>query len=289
MNECPLCHGPRARVLARRFRDRYRPRAVSDLFRCPDCGLVFTGGTIGGEDYPEEYEAYRFSDKSPVWGRFTTYYRIWLRNTYEFGPAPGGRLLDVGCGNGSWLAIWARRQREAVGVEPHRATAEQARRRGLDVRVGTLEEQRFPDGRFDVVTFCHVLEHMPDPKAALREARRVLHPGGQLVVWVPDYDSLLRPLLGRDWFPWEIPRHRWHFNRRTLANLVRECGFAPTDVACDPNESSMVSSAALLRDSSRTLLASLLERIGTRMLVSLLCASARRADCLRLRANKIDR
>lgn len=282
MSPCPLCRSGGVHAIRRAQPDPHRPHVVRDLLRCPACGIVFTEGTSSPDDYPETYDPYQFIPDQRDTGPVEERYRLWLKSIYEHGPRPGGRLLDVGCGRARWMRVWSRWQRECVGVEPHGPTAEEARRRGLDVRTGTFEEQKFPDASFDVVTFCHVFEHLDDPRAALREARRVLRPGGQIVLWVPDFESALRPVFGAAWCPYEIPRHRWHFTRRTLARLVREEGFAPQDVVSEPNDYSMEQSAA----HSRSWLRWIFSKLGFRMAVAVGCAWARRADNLRLRAVK---
>lgn len=281
MSPCPLCGSGGVHAIVRRLADPLRPNVVRDLLRCPSCGIVFTPGGVSADDYPAEYDPHRFAP-IPVLGPIEDRYRLRQKAIYEHGPKPGGRLLDVGCGNGRWMEVWSRWQRECVGVEPHRPTAEEARRRGLDVRPGSLEDQKFPDASFDVVTFCHVFEHLPDPRATLREARRVLRPGGQLVLWVPDFESLLRPVFGRAWLPYEVPRHLWHFNRRTLGWLVREEGFSTQDIVSDPNDYAMVRSAS----SSRAWYAKLFSSLFFRIAVATGCEGLRRADNLRLRAIK---
>jgi SAM-dependent methyltransferase len=82
------------------------------------------------------------------------------------------------------------------------------------------------DGTFDMASLLHVLEHVPDPRATLTEARRVLAPGGVLLLALPNVDCLEARLFGRDWYPLDLPRHYWGFTPHTLVRLVEECGFA---------------------------------------------------------------
>lgn len=282
---CPLCGWEGVHAIRRGQRDTLRAGVARDLLRCPSCGIVFTSGGGSLQDYPTGYDPHQFADETRHPGKIEERYLLWLKSIYEHGPKPGGRLLDVGSGTGSWMRVWSRWQRECVGVDPHRPTAEEARRRGIDVRPGTLEEQRFPDASFDVVTFCHALEHLPDPRTALRESHRILRTGGQLVIWVPDFESVLRPVFGASWQPYEVPRHLWHFTRRTLARLVREEGFAPHDLLSAPNDYSLKASSSLCGNR----LARTLSKLPFRMMLAIGCAGIRRADVLRLRATKAER
>jgi 2-polyprenyl-3-methyl-5-hydroxy-6-metoxy-1,4-benzoquinol methylase len=80
-------------------------------------------------------------------------------------PAMPGRLLDVGAATGFFVEQAREVGWDAVGVEPSEWAAAYARNElGVEVRTGTLEAMRFPDGTFDVVTLWEVIEHLPDPR-----------------------------------------------------------------------------------------------------------------------------
>jgi SAM-dependent methyltransferase len=146
-------------------------------------------------------------------------------------PAPGA-VLDIGCGRGLMLSDLARRGWRTVGVEMSEAASRHAREvLGLDVRVGDLAGCEFPSASFDVVTLFHVLEHLPDPDAALAEARRVITPDGRLLVEVPNFGSLQSQLTGGKGFHLDAPRHLFHFTRAALLQLLGRAGFEPLGVA----------------------------------------------------------
>jgi SAM-dependent methyltransferase len=133
----------------------------------------------------------------------------------------GGEVLDVGCGGGAFLERMRELGWRTLGVEPDPRAVEVARvRRGLDVRSGTLEEQRFEGARFDAVTSSHVIEHVHDPLGFLRECARVTKPGGRVVVVTPNTGSLGRRRLGAGWIGLDPPRHLHLFSRDTLRRLA---------------------------------------------------------------------
>ena len=138
---------------------------------------------------------------------------------------PGARVLDVGCGRGVILGALADRGFEVHGVEISLEAA-----RGTDPRAeiriaASLADAAYPATYFDEVVIWHVLEHLHDPKAALLEARRILRPGGRLVVAVPNFSSLQARWAGAAWFHLDLPRHLWHFPLAALRRLLGDCGF----------------------------------------------------------------
>jgi SAM-dependent methyltransferase len=137
-----------------------------------------------------------------------------------------GRVLDVGCGDGSFLEALARQGWEVCGTELSESIAATARQRlGAGVRTGGIDGAGFGAGSFDLITFWHVLEHLDDPKLALTEARRLVKADGHVVVAVPNIESWQAGLFKEDWLHLDVPRHRWHFSPRTLGALAAQCGF----------------------------------------------------------------
>jgi 2-polyprenyl-3-methyl-5-hydroxy-6-metoxy-1,4-benzoquinol methylase len=130
----------------------------------------------------------------------------------------GGRVLDVGCGSGAFLALLRSHGWTPAGVEPDPAAREAASSRGLDV-APSLEDAAGWE-RFDVVTMTHVLEHVPEPIAFLERAVERLRPGGRLLAVTPNAQSLGLRLFGRDWFALEVPRHLAVYSPRGARALL---------------------------------------------------------------------
>jgi SAM-dependent methyltransferase len=143
-------------------------------------------------------------------------------------PAAGTRLLDVGCSSGAFLASAAAAGLAVEGVEPSPEAAESARRAGFKVFTGLLEDARYPDACFDLVTLVEVLEHLADPGALLAECRRILRPGGIVLVTTPNADSWTARALGGDWEVFSLTGMGGHvsfFNPRSLQLLAGRAGF----------------------------------------------------------------
>src|ERR1035437_9046912 len=141
-----------------------------------------------------------------------------------------GRLLEVGCGDGSIVKLAAEFGWQAEGVDFDARAVANARRKGLAVRAGALEDQRYPEASFDLVHMSHVIEHVPDPLATLAEIRRVLRPGGLLVLATPNSRSWGHAEFGRSWLHLDPPRHLHLFNRSTLHAAAVRTGFGSISI-----------------------------------------------------------
>jgi len=140
-------------------------------------------------------------------------------------PVGPARLLDVGCGNGSFLARMRGLGWKVHGLEPDETAAALARRAGIEVLVGTLADARWPEASFRAVTMTSVIEHVHDPGAALTACRRLLAPGGTLHLVTPNANALGAERFGTHWRGLEAPRHLVLFDRGSLARLLDACGY----------------------------------------------------------------
>ena len=135
-----------------------------------------------------------------------------------------GRYLDVGCGSGGTLGVAKALGWQVTGIELDEAAAAKAKRFTDEIHVGDILTAPFAPGRFDVVTAFHVLEHVPDPVAALRRMVGWLAAGGVLMVEVPNAGGLGAAIFGRAWSGLELPRHLSQFSPETLTRAVEQAG-----------------------------------------------------------------
>jgi SAM-dependent methyltransferase len=228
---CPVCRGAEFRAL---FSAGDRLGLVDDRFevrRCEGCGLGVTWPPADEAElarfYPDDY-----------WGESAEPEQAWIERSQrektslvERHRPAGGRVLDVGCGAGFFLRALdpARWDRRGVEISP-RSAAVAGRHLGESrVVAGRLVDAAFDDASFDVVAFWASLEHVADPRGDLEIARRLLAPGGLVVVQVPNFESYQARRFGADWFALDLPRHRVHFSPATLGRLLDETGFAPVE------------------------------------------------------------
>ncbi len=140
-------------------------------------------------------------------------------------------LLDVGCGDGRFLARMRLLGWNVLGVETDTEAARIAReRRGVDVIEGTLEEASLKDAAFDVITLSHVIEHVHQPLVLLAECYRLLKPGGRLVILTPNAESLGHKFFRHRWGQFDPPRHLHLFSKQTLLWAVERLSFRIKEV-----------------------------------------------------------
>lgn len=143
----------------------------------------------------------------------------------------GLRVLEVGSGFGDVLIYLRSRGCEVLGTDVSVEAAEVGRRLGVEIRLGNLADIGLPSDSFDFGLMCHSLEHLPDPNVELAELRRVLRPGAQLQIAVPNGDALRFEMDGAHWAHLSHPLHFWYFHPDALRRLVERHGFRIVSVS----------------------------------------------------------
>lgn len=255
---CEMCGAGQYRLY---FCERDLTHHVTDeefrVVRCDGCGLLYVNprppSSEIGRYYPKQY----FGPPSPP-RRFSRMKRWIMEDFYGYPstmrhsvlqrlrkvllwpehvrralagmvvmPWVGrGRLLDVGCGSGTGTVIFKVQGWEVYGLDLNEVAVGYARQLlGERVELGDFRTVRYPDRAFDVVRLSHTLEHMYGLSDVFAEVHRILDDDGMVAVTVPNAGSWEAKLLGRWWFPWELPRHLYHFEPATLTRLLDRQGF----------------------------------------------------------------
>jgi SAM-dependent methyltransferase len=213
----------------------------------PACDLLWQDPMIAPADIASAYAHYythpasaEATQRAWPYGVITTIYagvaRLlpWMRQRHRIewmylNGHVSGRLLEIGCGSGSRLAMFRAAGWRVTGQEVDNAAAEHAARRfGLDVIRGPIEDWNDQGQRYDAVVLNHVLEHTHDPTTFINRCFSLLDTGGRLIVTTPNTHSFGHQAYGRDWLGLDQPRHLHLFNPQAAARLVERAGL--TDV-----------------------------------------------------------
>jgi 2-polyprenyl-3-methyl-5-hydroxy-6-metoxy-1,4-benzoquinol methylase len=155
----------------------------------------------------------------------------------------------------------------------------------LPAVAGDLSSPELAGLSFELVTMRQSLEHVHDPLEVLRQARGLLVPGGTLMVWVPNIDSLPFRWSGAAWYGLDLPRHLVHFTPSTLRRMVAEAGFQVGRLRMVPHSSWLKRSAIRAQSlGNRSLKARWLAWRPLARLATRYAVLTHQADCIALRA-----
>lgn len=216
---CPLCGSDRGQFFDRR---EFRGQVVTNRL-CQECGLVYQSPRMTDAEsatfYAEEYRLLYEGTADPT-ARNVTVQRARAESLYTFARPVVEKVtrhLDIGCSLGSLLQRFAETYHcQPVGIEPGGVHRAHARKEGLTVYASLEELAKVGEGRFDLISMSHVLEHLPDPVGYLTYLREsLLDPAGWLLLEVPN-------LYAHDSF--EVA-HLLAFSPHTLRETLCKSGF----------------------------------------------------------------
>ncbi len=232
---CCICGDSAAKKIASGEDFEYRTsRDVFNMDQCRDCGLVYLNPRPHEYEferiYPDNYHAFEFSEE-----KFGLVYRIRKRLearrllTWCEGLTSNARILDVGCGDGFHLELLAEygdKSWHLEGIDIDERAVAIGREKGIGIHEGTLESVDLPEASFDLVFTVQTIEHVADPRELLVGIRRLLKPGGRLVVVTDNTGSPdFRLFRNRHWGGYHFPRHWNLFNKNNIEKLAKIADF----------------------------------------------------------------
>jgi len=206
-----------------------------NFVRCASCGLVQRNPQPDKAEiiarysavFGNDYLSYELENEAA----FLKLQQLALRDAkfdevenalFRAGEPPS--VIDIGCATGALIAYLRDRKWRVTGVEISPCAEYAQKERRLDVRNVPLEENKFPQGSFDVVLASHLIEHLNDPSSFLTEVNRVLKEGGHVFITTPNISGFQARLYGGRWRS-AIFDHLYLFSVRTLSRMLRKAGF----------------------------------------------------------------
>jgi ubiquinone/menaquinone biosynthesis C-methylase UbiE len=235
MIDCPFCHTADTRLFCSVPDPRPERHGRTWRIQCCDrCCAAWTLPHISREELAAYYPPAYLGDTSRTLelyysGKLQTT-RAWknqvekVRFVERF--AAGGRLLDVGCGDGRFLWALDPKRWDRVGVEPVGPVIELVRSRFREIRfiLGDAFSPELQEETFDVITLWHSIEHFQDPFGALNAISRLLRPGGRLIVSTPNFAGWQAQFFREHWYAFDAPRHLFYFSPAALNSLLQKAG-----------------------------------------------------------------
>lgn len=210
--------------LVQKFRASGDELLIDRLVQCRRCTFKYVNPRLRGDLI---FSSYTEGEDPAYVSQLEARERTFAGSLEEIERLSGGkgRLLDVGTAAGAFVAAAASRGWAAEGCEPNRWLAEWGSRHyGIRIRQGSVFDQPYEPGSFDVVTLWDVIEHTTNPREMLERCRTLLKPGGVLVVNYPDIGSWIARVLGRRWL-FLTSVHLYYFTRGTMRKMLESNGF----------------------------------------------------------------
>jgi len=229
----PVCPGCGASSIRQQFsaEDFTVSHQLFGIWECSHCSLRFTqdvpdAGAIGAYYRADAYVSHTDTKEGLVNRLYHIVRKRTLRRKCALIKAqtglPAGRLLDIGAGTGAFAHTMQQAGWQVTALEPDSDTRQRAKElHGLDLLPAEALMQ-LPEASFDAITLWHVLEHVHDLHAYMKQVKKLLSPHGRIVIAVPNYTSYDAGYYRQFWAAYDVPRHLYHFSPASIHRLLAQ-------------------------------------------------------------------
>ncbi|UCC94914.1 MAG: class I SAM-dependent methyltransferase [Candidatus Omnitrophota bacterium] len=229
VNACLLCSS--------KERTSLFEREGFTFWRCGMCGFVYSDPQIKEESLVRLYRSSRSNDvwidvllSSANYSYDAKKYETGLKRIESLHPR--GKILDIGCSIGHFLKIARDRGWDVLGLELNARAVQCAQEKwNLKIIEKNLSEAHFADASFDAVTLWGLIEHLKDPSGVMSQVRRILKPGGIVLVFCPNVESLVCRVLREKTSCFDGRNHCGYFSPTTMKYLFDRCEIDIVDIA----------------------------------------------------------
>jgi len=195
------------------------------IVKCNSCGLLRTNPSPENTiSEPVDFE--NRLNNLDLWKSFA-YKIVLLIKKYK--KNNNIRVLDIGSNIGIFVDLARKEGWNAIGIDiDERAITTGKKQFNIDLRLTSLENANFKKEELDVVVLIHTLEHILNLRSLLLNIKRILKKDGLLIIQVPNTDGLpvkIQNFRGKLWYGYDFSHHLWHFQPKTLKNLLLDSGF----------------------------------------------------------------
>jgi len=207
---------------------------TKNILRCKHDRLFIAQKTAEDKTYGQDY----YSNQPNKFNQSYFHKKLATIKTKTNSLQP--KILDIGCGWGDFEEVLEQVKLPYLGIDVNKEAIEICRKKGLNCKLQNLNQWNNPSTslrtsfqKFDCITFFQVIEHLKDPISLLKSAKKLLKPGGIILITTPNNDSPLRKLLGPRWSIYSEPSHHLFFNKLTLNKTLELAGFKKIQVKLD--------------------------------------------------------
>ncbi len=229
-SECPCCKSSNINIVLK-ANDHTVSNEAFEVWHCNICTLRFTQSIPDKNEIAEYYKSDDYISHSNTDKGFVNFLYHKVRNrTLSFKRKliekstgiTNGKVLDIGCGTGSFLNSMHQAGWKITGLEPDENAVKKAKNLyGLNLQSPEILF-KLPHSGFDVITMWHVLEHVHELNEYLEQLRLLIKPGGLIFIAVPNYTSYDQSVYKQYWAAYDVPRHLYHFSPDAMINLLLE-------------------------------------------------------------------
>jgi 2-polyprenyl-3-methyl-5-hydroxy-6-metoxy-1,4-benzoquinol methylase len=237
LSECPVCKS----FLSHSFsaEDYTVSHETFNIMKCLACSLLITNprpttAAIGQYYQSEEYISHSGTSKGLINKLYNRAKLFNIKSKYRLVETitgkSTGRILDYGCGRGDFLFTMKTTGWSIEGMEPDAKAAAVASQR-CGIKIASPDDLfTLSDPNFDVITLWHVLEHVHKLNETIARLKSLLKPDGLLIIAVPNHESYDARFYKEYWAAYDVPRHLYHFNRKSMFKLLEKHLLACTTI-----------------------------------------------------------
>lgn len=223
--ECPVCKNTDLQKFLR-CEDYTVSHETFHVKQCAQCSLAITTPRPETEHLGKYYQSDEYiSHSGKSSGGVGFVYKLARSFALKWKYAKitkfktSGSILDFGCGTGEFLNTMKLSNWSITGIEPSPDARLKAEILNSVKMHGTLDE--LANQKFDIITAWHVIEHVPDLTQTMQKLRSRLNKDGIIFIAVPNYQSPDAQQYQEQWAGFDVPRHLWHFSKKSMAKLLQ--------------------------------------------------------------------
>jgi len=227
LSQCPICYSDQLKILYE-IPDHFGDKELFQLSRCNNCQTLLTNPRPNEINITKYYKSNTYvSHGDSKGGLFDLLYRSVQYNNFKYKEklvqrySIGKNLLDYGCGAGRFIQYLDKQGYTVEGIEPDSSA------RALASKTVHVKEtiDQVLEQSFDVITLYHVLEHVHEIEITLGKLKSILSKNGTIHLALPNYESYDAQHYKAYWAGYDVPRHLYHFNQRSVVKLAETHGF----------------------------------------------------------------